>query len=61
MLANSVFFAIKAAIRTSRIERGLDPLFRFDAPATVQEVRRACEVTDKDFVHDLPGAKAKGR
>ena len=61
VLANSVFFAIKAAIRTSRTERGLDPLFRFDAPATVQEVRRACEVTDKDFVHDLPGAKAKGR
>jgi xanthine dehydrogenase/oxidase len=61
VLANSVFFAIKGAIRASRIERGLDPLFRFDAPATVQEVRRACEVTDKDFVNDLPGAKAKGR
>lgn len=42
VLANSVFFAIKAAIRASRIERGLDGLFRFDAPATVQEVRRAC-------------------
>ncbi len=42
VLANSVFFAIKAAIRSSRIEQGLDGLFRFDAPATVQEVRRAC-------------------
>jgi xanthine dehydrogenase/oxidase len=61
VLANSVFFAIKAAIRASRIERGLAPLFRFDAPATVQEVRHACEVTDRDFVNDLPGAKAKGR
>jgi xanthine dehydrogenase/oxidase len=61
VLANSVFFAIKAAIRASRIERGLDPLFRFDAPATVQEVRRACEVTGKDFVNDLPRGKAKGR
>ncbi|MEN3371334.1 MAG: hypothetical protein V7609_3477 [Verrucomicrobiota bacterium] len=61
VLANSVFFAIKAAIRASRIERGLDPLFRFDAPATVQEVRRACEVTGKDFVNDLPGAKARER
>lgn len=61
VLANSVFFAIKGAIRASRIERGLDPLFRFDAPATVQEVRRACEVTEKDFVNDLQGAKAKGR
>jgi len=47
VLANSVFFAIKAAIRASRIERNLDPLFRFDAPATVQEVRRACEITEK--------------
>jgi xanthine dehydrogenase/oxidase len=61
VLANSVFFAVKGAIRASRIERGLDPLFRFDAPATVQEVRRACEVTEKDFVSDLQGAKAKGR
>jgi hypothetical protein len=45
VLANSVFFAIKAAIRASRLERGLPGLFRFDAPATVQEVRRACEVS----------------
>jgi xanthine dehydrogenase/oxidase len=44
VLANSVFFAIKAAIRASREERGLKPLFRFDAPATVQEVHRACDV-----------------
>ena len=44
VLATSVFFAIKDAIRASRIERGLDGLFQFDAPATVQEVRRACEV-----------------
>jgi xanthine dehydrogenase/oxidase len=42
VLANTVFFAIKAAIRASRLERGLPGLFRFDAPATVQEVRRAC-------------------
>ena len=44
VLATSVFLAVKAAIRASRLERGLDGLFRFDAPATVQEVRRACEV-----------------
>ncbi len=42
VLAVSVFFAIKNAVRTSRLERGLDGLFRMDAPATVQEVRRAC-------------------
>lgn len=49
VLANSVFFAIKSAIRASRVERNLNPLFRLDAPATVQEVRRACEVRNEDF------------
>lgn len=49
VLANSVFFAIKAAIRASRIERNLPKLFRFDAPATVQEVRRACHVRENDL------------
>ena len=49
VLANSAFFAIKGAIRASRLERGLDGLFRFDAPATVQEVRRACEVSLADL------------
>lgn len=48
VLANSVFFAVKAAIRSSRLERGLPGLFRFDAPATVQEVRRACEVSTSE-------------
>lgn len=45
VLASTVFFAIKYAVRASRVERGLDGLFRMDAPATVQEVRRACAVT----------------
>lgn len=49
VLANSVFFAIKAAIRASRLERGLSGLFRFDAPATVQEVRRACAVSTAEL------------
>jgi xanthine dehydrogenase/oxidase len=51
VLANSVFFAIKAAIRASRIDRGLEKLFRFDAPATVQEVRRACEVSEDQLTN----------
>ncbi|HEX2052686.1 MAG TPA: molybdopterin cofactor-binding domain-containing protein [Actinomycetota bacterium] len=45
VLACSVFLAVKAAVRASRLERGLSGLFRMDAPATVQEVRRACEVS----------------
>ncbi len=49
VLASSVFFAVKAAIRASRLERGLDGLFRLDAPATVQEVQRACAVDTAQF------------
>jgi xanthine dehydrogenase/oxidase len=49
VLSNTVFFAVKQAIRASRIERGLTGLFQFDAPATVQEVRRACEVRERDL------------
>jgi xanthine dehydrogenase/oxidase len=47
VLATSVFFAVKSAVRSSRLERGLDGLCRLDAPATVQEVRRACAVSDE--------------
>jgi xanthine dehydrogenase/oxidase len=49
VLATTVFFAVKAAVRDSRLERNLSGLFRLDAPATVQEVRRACEVSIADF------------
>jgi xanthine dehydrogenase/oxidase len=49
VLANSVFFAVKAAVRASRVERGLSGLFRMDAPATVQQVSQACEVRLEDI------------
>ncbi len=49
VLSNSVFFAVKDAVRASRLERNLNGLFRMDAPATVQEVRRACDVSINDF------------
>ncbi|MFS8068526.1 MAG: molybdopterin cofactor-binding domain-containing protein, partial [Byssovorax sp.] len=49
VLANSVFFAVKAAVRASRVERGRNGLFRMDAPATVQEVRAACDVSVGDL------------
>jgi xanthine dehydrogenase/oxidase len=49
VLSTSVFFATKAAIRASRVERNLSGFFRFDAPATVQEVSRACELSDADL------------
>ncbi len=49
VLAATVFFAVKAAIRASRVERGLSGMFRLDAPATIQEVRRACEISNDDY------------
>nr|WP_274706893.1 molybdopterin cofactor-binding domain-containing protein [Allorhizobium sonneratiae] len=45
VLANTVFFAVKSAIRASRVERGLSPFFELPAPATVQAVRTAADVT----------------
>lgn len=50
VLAVTAFFAIKDAVRASRLERKLPGLFRLDSPATVQEVRRACDVSDKDLM-----------
>jgi xanthine dehydrogenase/oxidase len=64
LLASTVFFAIKAAVRASRLERGLSGAFRLDAPATVLEVRRACEISRHDFAKlELPGREpsAAGR
>ena len=49
VLANSVYFAVKHAVRASRLERNLSGLFQMNAPATVQEVRRACEVSVEDL------------
>ncbi|MDR7132366.1 xanthine dehydrogenase/oxidase [Algoriphagus sp. 4150] len=49
VLATSVFFALKSAIRASRLERGLSGFFKLDAPATVQEVSRVLDVTKKDY------------
>ncbi|WP_057936383.1 molybdopterin cofactor-binding domain-containing protein [Algoriphagus resistens] len=49
VLATSVFFALKSAIRASRLERGLSGFFKLDAPATVQEVCRVLEVMEKDY------------
>lgn len=50
VLATSVFFAMKDAIRESRLERGLGGIFKFDAPATVQEVRLALDLKDDDLI-----------
>ncbi|KHJ77310.1 hypothetical protein OESDEN_23070 [Oesophagostomum dentatum] len=42
-LGSCAFFAIREAIRSYRQERGLNGYFRFDAPATPEQIRLACE------------------
>lgn len=53
VLANCVFFAIKSAIRAFRKEQSPDKkddwFFTLNAPATPQEVSRACGVTTDDL------------
>ncbi|CUH80750.1 molybdopterin cofactor-binding domain-containing protein [Tropicibacter naphthalenivorans] len=49
VLATSVFLALRNAVRASRVERGLDPYFTLDAPATVDAVSAALGVTPEQF------------
>ena len=42
MLANSVFFAIKGAVKSARTERGLTGELEFNSPATCERIRMAC-------------------
>ncbi|ODN01215.1 Xanthine dehydrogenase/oxidase [Orchesella cincta] len=59
-LAASIFFAIKEAIKAARKEVGLSPLFRFDAPATVERIRLACEDEKVDKVKEgMKGSEGK--
>ncbi|MHA4809126.1 molybdopterin cofactor-binding domain-containing protein [Flavitalea flava] len=43
VLAVTVFFAIKEAVRAARMNNGINGPFRLDAPATVQEIMIACD------------------
>jgi xanthine dehydrogenase/oxidase len=45
ILATTVFLAVKDAVRAYREETNQDTLFELNAPATVQEVQRACGQT----------------
>ncbi|XP_027209904.2 xanthine dehydrogenase/oxidase isoform X1 [Penaeus vannamei] len=42
-LAASVLFALKEAVAAARADQGLDPVFRFDSPATAEKIRMACQ------------------
>ncbi len=45
VLANTVFFAIKHAIMAAREQQGIYGWFEFAAPATVQAIQTACQVS----------------
>ena len=49
VLANSVFFAIKSAVRASRKERQLSENFPMTSPASVQTIALACEVAESEL------------
>jgi len=48
-LAGSAYGAIKAAIRSFRMENGLSPVFRLDTPATAHRIQQASGLT-KDML-----------
>lgn len=50
-LASSVFFAIRDAVSSARLEEGLTSWFELDSPATVERIRSACP----DFITEEIG------
>jgi len=42
LLSSAVFFAIKSAIKSARVDAGLPTDFVFDSPATVGKIILAC-------------------
>ncbi|MFH4973423.1 hypothetical protein AB6A40_000132 [Gnathostoma spinigerum] len=60
-LGASVFFAIRDAVKSYRIQQGLTHYFVFNAPATVERIRMACEDYYVKVVHDRRMAEENGR
>lgn len=57
-LASSVFFAIRDAISSARLEEGISGWFELDSPATVERIRSACP----DFItNEIGRCSALGR
>ncbi|KAJ1372162.1 hypothetical protein KIN20_034243 [Parelaphostrongylus tenuis] len=53
-LGACAFFAIREAVRSFRLDRGLNGYFRFDSPATPERIRMACEDEILKKVPELP-------
>ncbi|KAK6752645.1 hypothetical protein RB195_003825 [Necator americanus] len=56
-LGACAFFAIREAVRAFREERGLPGYFRFDSPATPEQIRLACE---DEILQKVPPLPEKG-
>ncbi|KAK6051012.1 aldehyde oxidase and xanthine dehydrogenase, molybdopterin binding domain protein [Cooperia oncophora] len=56
-LGACAFFAIREAVRSFRLEHGLKGYFRFDSPATPEQIRLACE---DEILSKVPKLPAKG-
>jgi len=56
-LAASVFYAIKAAIRSARLESGSSQDFQLDSPATAERIRLGCE---DELVRRVPPLPPRG-
>ncbi|KAK7788687.1 hypothetical protein R5R35_008349 [Gryllus longicercus] len=55
-LASSIFFAIKDAISSARVQRGFSKKFKLDSPATAARIRMACE---DDLTSKVPAVDPK--
>ncbi|VDM63232.1 unnamed protein product [Angiostrongylus costaricensis] len=56
-LGACAFFAIREAVRSFRLDHGLNGYFRFDAPATPERIRMACE---DEILKKVPKLPEKG-
>ncbi|KHJ97695.1 putative xanthine dehydrogenase, molybdopterin binding subunit [Oesophagostomum dentatum] len=56
-LGSCAFFAIREAVRSYRMDHGLVGYFRFDAPATPERIRLACE---DEVLGKVPPTPQKG-
>ncbi|CAJ0933287.1 unnamed protein product, partial [Mesorhabditis belari] len=53
-LGSAAFFAIREAVRAYRIQNGRTDYFSFDAPATPERIRMACEDVITEKIPQLP-------
>ena len=48
-LSSSIWFALKHAISSAREDRGVKGYFKFDLPATIDNIQQACLIDPLEF------------